>query len=112
MSVFIGYNKFLAKHSADCRAIGISPRQATILAMAMVALQKRIDRGNVYFIQLLLDRSTLNVNDGELLDLMTDEKPYLKWGDSERRSFTITAEGIIFIKSHSHIFHELIPEVV
>ena len=112
MSVFIDYNEFLVKYGADCRAIGISPRQATILAMAMDALQQRTDGGNVYFIPLFPDRSTLNVNDGELHDLMTDEKPYLKWGDSECRCFAITEDGIDFIKSNPRIFCELIPNEV
>ena len=112
MSVFTYYNKFIADHDAACRASGISPRQATILAMAIDVLQQEEDGGKVYFIQLFPDRSTLKANDIELRDFMTGEKPYLKWCGSECRCFAVTEDCIDFVKSNPKIFCELMPNEV
>ena len=112
MSAFTEYNKFVLDHDADCQMIDITPRQAVILAMAMLELHKQSNHGRVCFILLLQDRSTLNANDLDLLDLMTEDKPYLKWGDSEKHSFVITNEGCKFINDNSVVFHQLIPEII
>lgn len=103
MGAFTEYNAFSTGHSADCQALGLTPRQVMILSVAMLAFRKKgndkeSDGGKVHFPLTLPDRSILRDDDCELYDLMTDEKPYLKWGDSGRRSFEMTNQGVELIK--------------
>lgn len=110
MGIFAEYNKFAADYGDLCRATGITPRQAVILAVAVQGHGNPTHGGKVYLPLQLPDATVVMSDDPDLLDPMSKEPPFLKWGDAEKHSFVITEAGIRFVNSHSEIFAVLIPD--